>query len=303
MARTDAKALLTAARVALERGDHAGACNELVRAWTALPSPRLAALAVRAAKPLPQRRLPSAAAAREAAWLALARTRVAEVLPTLLGVEWPVHPRGAAARLGELVQWPPDPRIAEALLALWHAERYRTNAGAVFWKAAFTTLSTWGDPRPGELESACTSGFPRYAVFDALHGLAGAVAIPKAVARELDALETVLDRAEPAPLSRDALFAAVYAEPDSDAPRAVLGDALLADDDPRGELIQLQLAAPRGKQTAARVRTLLRYHGVAWASPFGADERTRVPARVRRRRAARHVADEEASRQPGLAND
>lgn len=39
----------------------------------------------------------------------------------------------------------------------------------------------------------------------------------------------------------DDLFREVYARPEDDAVRAVLADALLAADDPRGELIALQL--------------------------------------------------------------
>lgn len=55
----------------------------------------------------------------------------------------------------------------------------------------------------------------------------------------------------------DALFAAVYAAPDDDAPRVVLADALQLAGDPRGELIALQLAPPT-TASERRIKTLLR---------------------------------------------
>lgn len=53
------------------------------------------------------------------------------------------------------------------------------------------------------------------------------------------------------------MFAAVYAAPDDDAPRAVLADALQLAGDPRGELIALQLAPPTAA-SEQRIKTLLR---------------------------------------------
>nr|HEX4316534.1 TIGR02996 domain-containing protein [Kofleriaceae bacterium] len=66
-------------------------------------------------------------------------------------------------------------------------------------------------------------------------------------------------------MSRDplaALFAAVDAAPDDDAPRRVLADALLELGDPRGELIALQLAPVLDD---ARIRALLDAHRAEWA--------------------------------------
>jgi uncharacterized protein (TIGR02996 family) len=255
----DPKLALRAARDALGGGDFAEASRLLVDVWASLPSPRIAALALRASKRLPVRALPSAVAAREAAWLELASTHDRAALPTLLAIDWPVHPRGAKARLAELVEFPPDPRIAESLLSLWHAERFRSNASAAFWKSAFRALGAWGDPRPSELPKHDALAY----VLDTLDRVV-APALDRGVAAELAALEAALDGAEPAPASHDALFAAVYAEPDADAPRAVLGDALLADGDPRGEFIQLQLAATTSAKQQTRIRALLREHAAEW---------------------------------------
>jgi uncharacterized protein (TIGR02996 family) len=65
------------------------------------------------------------------------------------------------------------------------------------------------------------------------------------------------------------LLAAVYADPEDDSPRHVLGDYLLDRGDPRGELIQLQLArGPNGDPTG-RERDLLEQHAVKWLGPLG----------------------------------
>ncbi len=64
-------------------------------------------------------------------------------------------------------------------------------------------------------------------------------------------------RASKVTTTREELFAAVYAAPDDDAPRAVLADYLQTIGDPQGELIALQLA-PLTAATEARIKTLLR---------------------------------------------
>ena len=65
----------------------------------------------------------------------------------------------------------------------------------------------------------------------------------------------------------DELWEQVFAAPDDDSIRAVLGDALLARGDPRGELIALQLQ-PRDPRRDARIDQLVELHGVAWLGPL-----------------------------------
>jgi uncharacterized protein (TIGR02996 family) len=79
---------------------------------------------------------------------------------------------------------------------------------------------------------------------------------------------------------RDDLFAAVYAEPDSDEPRVVLADYLMEQGDPRGEFIAKQLA---GDDAGAEM--LLAVHGRVWLDslqPFTsrAQYRRGFPARL-----------------------
>jgi len=66
------------------------------------------------------------------------------------------------------------------------------------------------------------------------------------------------------------LWAAVYADPDDDAPRLVLADALMEVGDPRGELIALQLRPKRSASQLKRERHLRAAHGRAWLGPLAA---------------------------------
>lgn len=67
------------------------------------------------------------------------------------------------------------------------------------------------------------------------------------------------------------LLGQVYAEPDDDTPRLVYADWLQQRDDPRGELIALQIARASSKaRTGGRLREneLLAEHDAAWAAPL-----------------------------------
>ncbi len=67
----------------------------------------------------------------------------------------------------------------------------------------------------------------------------------------------------------DSLIAEVVARPDDDGVRAVLADLLQARNDPRGELISLQLLASRGNRDRDdRIRELLERHARGWLGPL-----------------------------------
>lgn len=72
-------------------------------------------------------------------------------------------------------------------------------------------------------------------------------------------------------LTRESLFANVWASPNEDAPREVLADWLIEHGDPRGEYIGLQLARARGSatpETRRRERALLKQHQREWLGPI-----------------------------------
>jgi uncharacterized protein (TIGR02996 family) len=66
-----------------------------------------------------------------------------------------------------------------------------------------------------------------------------------------------------------ALFAEVYKNPDDDHVRMVLADALVERDDPRGELIHLQLRTELSKQEQRRAKELVEEHGRDWLGALG----------------------------------
>jgi uncharacterized protein (TIGR02996 family) len=67
------------------------------------------------------------------------------------------------------------------------------------------------------------------------------------------------------------LFDAVYDDPFDDARRLVVGDALLEQGDPRGELIaeQQRRVAKRVTTPSKRERALVKAHGESWLEPLG----------------------------------
>ena len=67
-------------------------------------------------------------------------------------------------------------------------------------------------------------------------------------------------------MSEQALYEAVYAAPEDDAPRRVLADYLQARGDPRGEFITLQLLDTPNAAQRARPLELLRAHGEDWCA-------------------------------------
>ncbi len=265
-------AAIREAKHAAASGDIPLAVRKLVAAWVELPLRRIAVLASKLTARLPLQPLPAKIAQREEVWLAFAARHDPELLPTLLAGDWPVHPRAAKARLAHLVDFPPDPRIALTLYELWNTKRYRSNAGGPFWRTAFRTLREWGDPELSRIvrterthQDVSLLGIFSPEVAEDYGSLPGEPLLDVEVERDLAALEATL--IDPPPVTtaetKQTLLDAVHDDPGSDAPRGVLADALLADGDPRGELIQLQLAK-RTSRTDARIKALLRASGVRW---------------------------------------
>lgn len=264
----DLAAELTAASAGVAKGAFADAIAHVITVWTAAPVERLGPIAAAIDRRLPRLELPAKVSAREEAWLALAAKHDPSTLPTLLGCDWPVHPREAKARLSELVEFPPDPRIAEALIRLRAAKRYTSNASAAFWKLAMLTLGTWGEPRLAELAQKARNEIDWYSVFEPvlkkLKKWPAPVVLDVKATQALAALEALVAAEQPTSgADLGALFEAVYDDPASDGPRLVLADALLAEDDVRGEFIQLQLSGS-GRKIEARITALLRSHGPTW---------------------------------------
>lgn len=216
---------LTGVEAALEARDLPAALGEALAAWRATPDPRLAALidtlSLRVSRTRPR---PTS----HATWLALAARRdPADLAGLLATLAEPRKARPLIEKLGALAGRD-DPRISTAMRGLLAHPPIAGNPGLLVTHAARDLLD---DRPPGQLAEA-----------ELLH----LAAIEQRLAEPRDA---------------EALFAAVYANPDDDAPRSVLADLLQERGDPRGELIALQLA--RG-EPGPRERALLRAHAREW---------------------------------------
>lgn len=188
------------------------------------------------------------------------------------------------ARFARIEKWPADPRVAMTLARILERPRLRaSDAWYGFWSRAMERLAAIGDVRVLRLREGLERHLgkrPRESKW-----------IDKArLARLLDELTVEAERIEERTTRelRDAiarleselagekgtagasiaeLYSAVYESPADDAPRLVLGDALLEAGlgDPRGELIAAQLGSSR---SAKREKQIVREHVTKLLGPL-----------------------------------
>ncbi len=255
-----------------------------------------AARAFAAEAPSDDTTLPTGRSARaHDAWMACADRGDPAALPALLEAATAGTANQAAARLTRLDKVD-DPRIELALLRYLTEMSFRTKPSCeAFWRVVFTRLSRRGpvDADFSAIAATCRAFGTNFAMAHArrVERLAEQVA---AASRALtgDERNQLLERGflvseedeEEGP-TIEALFDAVYADPANLDARAVLADALLNRDDPRGELIALQLAldgssttrqyrgrtySPTRDRDDSQVRQdeLLAEHANAWLGPW-----------------------------------
>ena len=275
---------LTAARTALESGKRPQALGKLLVAWRALRHPRIAALIDHVSDELVAKAEPirgKTAAARIEAWYAVEAKREPADLGRLLQTPWPGTWQKALPILTSLLEWPDDPRLAMALARIVDATPYDVWTSASFYRPLFERLAKLRDLRTLPLLRAQASKekseyYDRGLEERALHGLEHAFPDgPPELAPEVEAAVATLEAryrermqlASAKAQGEAAYLAAIYADPDDVALRAVYADWLLERGDPRGELITLQLARAAGRTSEdaeVRERKLLEQHGRAW---------------------------------------
>ncbi|HEY3803632.1 MAG TPA: TIGR02996 domain-containing protein [Kofleriaceae bacterium] len=276
-----------ASRTGLEAAASTAAPAEILRglldAWRDDHHPAIAELvdaAVRRALAhRPARALTGTVAERHARWLAVARERDPLDLDWLLAHLVPPRIELALERIAELATWPDDPRIVVGLVRLCRTKPLVTHRPlwTQIFRAIRKRLAAHVVPLMTELSalSAVTS-FDEYMRnrLATLIGASAALPVPHEpdaalVARIASALDVHGDRASKRTL--DDLLREVWAAPSDDGPRHVLADWLTERNDPRGELIALQLARARRPGDAAatrRERALLDQNGRAWMGPL-----------------------------------
>jgi len=277
-----------------DRDDDA-ALGELLGAWGSGRSPELAALIEEVSNRASTGKPALANAPRnkaQAAWIELARALRPSDVPGLLGALVELLGQGpshlAVVRLDELTSRPPDPRIADALVAALAGpiDGWSDKVYVRFVKL----LSLHGDARLAESfanavaarEARFMSDSDRarlakvpaaWAKHEVVPAPSGIAEVRAALAATVGAVPAV--HARPT-VRRDGatLLAAIYADPRDDDARAIYADHLESTGDPRGELISLQLARAAGRSTPAtlaREAALLKAHRTAWLGPIAGD--------------------------------
>ena len=261
---------LRAAIEALERRDLVAALGRLLDAWRASRDPAVAdlidivsGLVARKYEDILRPRLKKYE--RAARWRRIEPAHDPLDLPVLLRVRWSDVPE----ILERLATWDDDPRIAawivEAIAAGgWRGDR-ATPPGSVAprldRRVVCELLERFRDRRG--VDALVAAGAPWNDVARSIVANTG----QRCDLEELAAIHAVLAR-QPSDAESDALevrrrFERVFAQPDDDGERSVLGDWLIERGDPRGELIALQLA-PRTRARLFRERALLERHGRKW---------------------------------------
>lgn len=268
---------------AASRGDWPACLTALLAAWRASRVPALAELIERVSPRVPSEPcVPKAPVLRKRLAAATERDVTAILEVVLREVRTTPGIYAYAVQLAERLE--PDPRIAAALASFIHATPFKargsTNTGALY-PDIVRALDRIDDPRYRALivdewrRLEPQRGYIRKdrAALDVLGEIARAIelrpapppidGLPDAIARIDGELARAATKRRADTRSATELLDAIYANPLDDGLRLVYADALQEANDPRGELVALQLA--RG--TAApgkRERALLATYERAW---------------------------------------
>ncbi|HEY0255055.1 MAG TPA: TIGR02996 domain-containing protein [Kofleriaceae bacterium] len=231
---------------AIRAGELAEVIAALLRLWRRAPAAQVADAIDRATERLLRQPSPRGTVEeRQRAWFSL---DVPAKLATFAEIK-----RGEILeqRVAALAALPPDPRIAMRLATLVVRWPIPGATGVLSLQAALDLIAKTGDVRTAAV--LMTPYVPAVVSAASKHLTShlspciiavrerAPVAAPPGIAEVIAALAPE-DTATP-----EALWAAVYANPDDDQPRVVLADYLQRIGDPRGEFIAMQLAGKRTK--------------------------------------------------------
>jgi len=186
-----------------------------------------------------------------------------------------LSPEYLARHLGTLQQWPRDPRVLPALLAVARLPVASRESVAKGLCDAVAGIGVLYDATPlRSLREKLLPSQPLLAerLEEVIH--LGLSRVPPALAPEVQARcaalgaaidSRIVDERRGAAL-REELLARVREAPEDDEARRVLADQLLMLEDPLGELISLQCAE---RPDEVRLSELLAAHQVRWEAPLG----------------------------------
>jgi uncharacterized protein (TIGR02996 family) len=168
-----------------------------------------------------------------------------------------------AKRIEALIAQGPDPRTSHAVASAIAADPSVLAYRRVF-DAAIVALGDSGDRRSAQMLAAVSRVAPT--AVDPLQHAIQTYLRSRKPAPALDPKEYAA-RVETTPEIEE-LWRQLVANPGDDTTRAVLGDALLANGDPRGELFALQLTAGADPPRRARIDALIARFGERWIGPL-----------------------------------
>lgn len=239
---------------------------ELLTAWSQTHDPALIDVIVRTGKAEAADRPALRARSKgelETAWHGVARATDPLDVPRLVGTPWPGAWKTGLDRVRALARFPADPRIARGLIA--PANSWDSMGSQPAHVEITRELKRHGDRTliPDIQRLATVRGSWNGATYTAASRHLAAV-VPVAA-------PPVLLGGERGPSPLPALWQAVYQDPANLDVRRVLADALMAEGDPRGEFIALQLSDDRkaGREAAA----LLDAHIDEWTGAIPGLER------------------------------
>jgi uncharacterized protein (TIGR02996 family) len=270
---------------AVKAKDEAQKLEALIAAWRKKKHPRIADLIDRVSEPLVKAAGGAVKAKsvpeRTKLVVSMLRKPTAIDLGRVLLTEWPGTWDPAMPVIRALVKVPDDPRVAQELARQVDLMQYVSLASIAFYRPLFKRLDELGDVRTKDLlERQLSRSKSEYYARNARKLEERSVAaikkvkVPALTASEekwLEQLESSYASVKATQQERgksgEELLAAVYANPSDLGLRAVYGDWLTQHGDPRGELINLQLAPPTPK-SEARIRSLIKQHWRSWVGPL-----------------------------------
>lgn len=276
------------AHAALERAakakDPKKQLSELLIAWRALRHPRIADLIdrldaqlIKTAGKITAKSVP----ARADALIKAATTKDPLEVGRVLASDWPKSWQAELPVLKAVCEAPDDPRVAKKLAALVDLAAHQSRGASGFWNVTFRRLNELGDVRQLPILEAqlgrSKSSYYRERSQEReehcveVHRALKIAELSKADAKLLDVLEAPFAGQSSTEKTRKRsgkeLLELVWANPTDSGVRAVYGDWLVEQGDPRGELIALQLAPPTEK-SPRRIQLLIEKHWKQWLGPL-----------------------------------
>lgn len=276
------------AHAALERAakakDPKKQLTELLIAWRALRHPRIAELIdrldaqlIKTAGKITAKSVP----ARADALIKAATTKDPLEVGRVLASDWPKSWQAELPVLKAVCEAPDDPRVAKKLAALVDLAAHQSRGASGFWNVTFRRLNELGDVRQLPILEAqlgrSKSSYYRERSQEReehcveVHRALKIAELSNADAKLLDVLEAPFagqsSTEKTGKRSGKELLELVWANPTDSGVRAVYGDWLVEQGDPRGELIALQLAPPTEK-SPRRIQLLIEKHWKQWLGPL-----------------------------------